>query len=158
MKNINFNYGKETEKAIKQFLGLPAEVSGKGEIDIIYQGQNIEVKRGACALYVGKRFNRYRKASNAVDALRAEAWDTDNNGTMALTRSERVIYSIDGTIEHTYIMSTTVFLRLASESAKLYKVGKNKKSLQIVPNKAFLEAVSKKIPLARWKEWKEGRA
>lgn len=155
MKNINFNYGKETEKAIKQFLGLPAEVSGKGEIDIILQGQNIEVKRGACALYVGKRFNRYRKAYNAVQALRAEAWNTDNNGTMALTRSERVIYSIDGTIEHTYIMSTNVFLQLASKSAKLYRFGENKKSLQIVPNKAFLEAVSEKMPLTRWKE---GRA
>lgn len=155
MSIYGFEKGKETEKAIKEFLGLPVEVAGAGKIDAFYAGYSIEIKRGACALYVGKRFNRYRNASNATEKLSDYAFlyeDTDE-GT-ALERSERVAYSIDGTVEATYILSTVRFLHYVSltNAAKLYRQGKGK-MLRIVPNKEFMALIQEcATPLGEWKE------
>lgn len=150
MNIYGYECGKQTEKDIKQFLGLPAEVAKKGEIDAVYRGTTIEIKRGACALYVGKRFNRYRNAHNAVNRLYADAIGRQGN---AMTRSKKVIYSIDGTIENAYIIGTKRFLSFASQSSKLYKVDGNKKMLVLVPNKDFIEnIIFAGRPLAQWKE------
>lgn len=161
MKNIyGFEQGKQTEKAIKNFLGLPAEVSKSGQIDAVYNGHSIEIKRGACALYVGKGFNRYRKAQNATERLAHLSFINEgtNKGT-ALERSEKVAYSIDGTIERTYITSTTIFLQAAAanNAVKLYKYGKGK-MLRIVPNKRFIRALEHQTPLTEWKEHQDAKA
>lgn len=149
MNIYGYECGKQTEKDVKQFLGLPAEVAKKGEIDAIFHGINIEIKRGTCALYVGKRFNRYRNASNAVDRLYDDAMRKKGS---ALTRSTKVIYSIDGTVENSYIIGAKRFLAYAAQSSKLYKVDGNKKMLVLVPNKDFLEHITfTGKPLAQWK-------
>lgn len=164
MNIYGFEKGKETEKAVKRFLGLAEEVSKAGQIDAIYNGVSIEVKRGACALYVGKRFNRYRNANNAIGKLIDSAFlceGTDKGS--ALERSEKVAYSIDGTVENTHIMSMHWFLSVAesTDAVRLSKQGKDKKMLHIVPNKIFREAVASRMTLADWKarqDEKVGRA
>lgn len=151
MNIYGFEKGKETEKAVKHFLGLAETVSGKGEIDVVYNDTSVEVKRKACALYVGKRFNRYRNASNAIAALIEEAYFNKGN---AFTRSDKVAYSTDGTIEHTYIFSTALFLYLIQDTkaAKIYRYKANNKILRIVPNKDFRQAITEYgMPLAAWK-------
>lgn len=151
MNIYGFEKGKETEKAIKRFLGLADTVSGKGEIDAIYKGTTIEIKRNACALYVGKRFNRYRNAHNAIAALIEEAYFNKGN---AFTRSEKVAYSVDGTIEHTYMFSTALFLYLIQDTkaAKIHWYKANNKMLRIVPNKNFCQAIAEYgMTLEAWK-------
>lgn len=156
MKNIyGFECGKQTEKDVKAFLGLPQEVSKAGEIDVIYNGITCEVKRGACALYVGKRFNRNRNANNVITMLMRENFytvDDENAKGSALAKSERIIYSIDGTLENTYCLGTGLFLSFAAPIAKLYKTGKGTKILRIVPNEAFLWNIRNScLTLAQWK-------
>ena len=154
MNIYGFEKGKETEKAVKEFLGLPVEVAGAGKIDAFYAGYSIEIKRGACALYVGKRFNRYRNASNAIGKLVNSAflYEGTNEGS-ALERSEKVAYSIDGTVKNTHIMSMHWFLSVAESTGavRLSKQSKGIKMLRIVPNKIFREAVASRITLADWK-------
>ena len=153
MKEIySFECGKQTEKDIKSFLGLPAEVSKKGQIDAVYNDYNIEIKRGHCILYAGKAFNRYRKANNAMQALLHSSMDT------ALLNSDKVAYSIDGTVEQTYIISTFRFLHYAEQTnaLELLKMGKGNKQLRLYPNKKFLELLTcEELPgmtLTKWKE------
>lgn len=151
MNIYGFEKGKETEKAIKGFLGLAEEVAKGGEIDAIYKGTTIEIKRNACALYVGKRFNHYRNAKNVLAALIEEAYFNKGN---ALTRSEKVAYSTDGTIEHTYIFSTALFLYLIQDTkaAQIYWYKGKTKMLRIMPNKDFRQAITEYgMPLATWK-------
>lgn len=153
MKKIaSFEYGKQTEKDIKRFLGLEIKVAGAGQIDAVYNGISIEIKRGNCALYTGKAFSHYRKATNAAKALTSKAYNAKVNDT-PLLRSEQVAYSIDGTVQQTYIISTTDFLHIAEPFIHFNKINKNKKSLYLVRTKEFLDTVQTVgIPLQEWKK------
>lgn len=150
MKEIySFECGKQTERDIKSFMGLPAEVSKSGQIDMVYDDYTIEIKRGACILYAGKAFNRYRKASNALQAFKHSDLGT------ALLRSDNIAYSIDGTIEQTYMMSVWSFLHYAERfnAVQLLKMGKGKKQLRLYPNREFQEFIEGwATPLVEWKE------
>ena len=162
MKKIYaFECGKETEKNIKTFLGLPAEVSKKGQIDATYNDYDIEIKRGHCILYAGKSFNHYRNANNALQAL------MHNPINNALLKSDKVAYSIDGSVEQTYIINTFRFLLYANQTnaIELCRMGKGKKQLRIRPTKQFIELLTAEdtpgMPLTEWKarqDRKMGRA
>lgn len=158
----NFEKGKETERAIKEYMGLPAIVSKRGEIDAVLYGYNVEIKRGACALYVGKRFNRYRNAANVVNILAIEAFhavDNENSKAAPMLRSNRVAYSIDGTIENTYIVGTHRFLWAAASCSTLYHVGKGKKELQLQPSADFIQYIKDTSKtLVQWKAEQEAKA
>lgn len=149
---IGFEKGKETEKAIKQALGLPANVSKTGKIDAVYNGVTIEIKRGNARLYAGTRFNQHWTALSATMALYSDSYE--NTGS-AMTKSEKVVYSTDGTVEQTYVMSTELFLfSLAIDGAtKLCKRKDGRMELRISTTKNFLSTIKELgTPLARWKE------
>lgn len=151
MNIYGFEQGKQTEKAIKNFLGLPAEVSKAGQIDAIYNGISIEVKRGNSRLYAGHRFNECWTASTATYALYSDSIEKEGN---ALAKSEKVAYSTDGTIEHTYIMETELFLYcLAIDKATtLYRRKDGRMELKISATKNFLENIkSLGMLLTEWK-------
>ena len=151
-----YERGKDTEKDVKHFFGLAETVSGAGEIDAIYNGVTMEIKRRACVLYEGKRFNRYRNAQNAIEALIIEA---EYNTGSALTRSERLAYSTDGTIEHTFVFSTGLFLLLVrdTKAAHLYRYKNGTKQLRIIPNKKLWQAVAEYgMPLIEWRNMMDG--
>ena len=139
MRNIiGFEKGKETEKAIKQALGLPIQVSKTGKIDAVYNGVTIEIKRGACRLYAGKRFTPTWTAQTATEALYVEAYQ--KTGKNPLTQSDVIAYSIDGTAEQTYIIDTALFLynALQDKAVKLSARKDGRTELRIKPTTAFL--------------------
>ena len=162
MNIYGFEKGKETEKAIKHFLGLPEEISKSGQIDAIYNNVTIEIKRKACYLYEGKSFNHYRNVNNVMDKLIENAfYNIGSNKGTALERSDRIAYSIDGTTENTYVLSTRLFLRIVKDEkvAKFYKQGNNK-IVRIVPTKSFMQTIMEtptSMRLADWKEWEDNR-
>ncbi len=152
MSIYGFEKGKETEKAIKQALGLPAQISKAGKIDAIYNGVAIEIKRGNARLYAGTRFNEYWTALSATMALYSDSYE--NTGS-AITKSDKVAYSTDGTIEQTYVMSTELFLfSLAIDGAtKLRKRKDGRMELRISTTKNFLSTIKELgTPLTRWKK------
>lgn len=154
-----YEMGKDTEKAVKRFLGLPSVVSGAGEIDAVYNDHTIEIKRGDAKLYSVNADNSINP-KHLMTYLIADA--LERRGTTALLKSDYLAYSIDGTAENTYILSVVLFLEMVSVYKVYYltKEYKGKRTLRIVAQKnpAFIQNLKLYATrLDRWKAQQDAR-